>query len=259
MVYRVVSKTTEGNLVRVRLSPWPQIMRDQRFTSIILIVAAIIILLSALGYFKLQKKALPQLAQDTSVEQSSQISKPSPSNNFQTYTLDVSDITQYKQTTTEGNLLITHNAVAVFPLDLDNPIKKVAKVGSETVFEAQTKSGCWNQVIKENDTSYRTLMTFDTPKTIHVGNIRKIKLVMPYYISHPSYDPLKPSAFCIGYHTTNNKWVWDTTPIQPVLDDNLKQAHAEVNVEMNNIDALAILFNGTTLIKAISFEARKTD
>lgn len=234
-------------------------MNQRGFANVILVVI-IVVLVGAVGYFVLVEKLSPTVQQtNTPIGQPQDTQSPSASseNNFKTYTLDVSNITSRESgSPVTGNLIISHNAVAVFPMNLENQIRKLGELSPATIFEAQTKSGCWNQNISENHEVIRNITAAGPLQSRNVASIRKIILEMPYYISQDGYTR-RPATFCVGFHTTDNRWVWNTAPVQPVLDDNLKQGRGEITLNAENVDGIAILFDNGTVLKTISFEAAK--
>ncbi len=179
------------------------------------------------------------------------------SGKFKTYSLDVSAVASRESGfPATGNLIISHNAAAVFPLDLGSEFKKVTETSPATIFEAQTKSGCWNQNISPSHEVTRSINASGPLQPKNVGNVRKIILEMPYRASQDAYTR-RPGAFCFGLHAANNTWTWNTAPVRPALDDNAHEGRGEIALDAKDVDGIAILFDSATNIKSIRFEAEK--
>jgi len=230
-------------------------MNQKGFANLI-VISLIIVVLSVAGYFVLiRKPTTPDKTQqpissETTVIPTPTSIQPVPSNDFKTYIL-------------KGNAIISHNALVVFPLDLEKESPKFVEMGPNTIIEVQAKSACaHNRVEHEDDEvlteSHALIRNLNSQgmKPRDVANIRKISVVMPYNTSLDSYTRI-PGTFCIGFHTSDNKWIWNFTAIRPTLNDDLKKGFGEMMLDAKNVDIVAILFDDTTAIETITFEAEK--
>ncbi len=187
---------------------------------------------------------------------------PAPSADFQTYALDTSDIIQVENTRADrGALVISHNAVAVFPFDLRAVSRTLGKTGNTTILEIQTKSSCDNSgriALADDHPLVRNLMKreFGAPKFRDAATLRRLTIEMPYHVKQDAFTRV-PSTFCVGYHYKGNGWTWDFTPHQPTLDDARKIAFADIALNEKNVDAVGILFDATVAISRLTFEAKK--
>ena len=178
---------------------------------------------------------------------------------FRTYTLDVSDIVT--SDSGRGTLIISHNAVAVFPINMDARNRRLAEVGPNTIIEAQTLSACdgtGRTPLPDDHEIVRNINAVVPIATKDVADIRSISLDMPYNATQDDFTRI-PGTLCVGFHIKDNGWVWDFTPIAPKLDDEAKTGFAKVTVNERNVDIIGILFDSTTNIDTISFEARKVE
>ena len=182
---------------------------------------------------------------------------------FKTYTLDVSDIVSTESgTPVQGTLHISHNAIALFPLNLNQENQKFAELSPNTIMEIRTNEGCWSNQPDSPFTEQQISNLFNRAVENKIqknnsGDIRKISLEMPYRTTQDDFVRT-PSTFCIGFHIKNNGWTWNLNPISPTLDSTNEKGFAEVKVDKQNVDAIAILFDNGTAINKISFEAIKT-
>ena len=187
---------------------------------------------------------------------------PAPSADFQTYALDTSNIIQVENTRADrGALIISHNAVAVFPLDLRAASRKLEKTGTTTILEIQTKSRCDNSgrvTLAEDHPLARNIMfrEFGSPRFRDAATLRRLTLEMPYTAKQDSIARV-PSTLCVGFHYQDQGWVWDFTPRKPTLDDARKIAFAEIALNEKNVDAIGILVDAAAVISRLTFEAKK--
>lgn len=245
---------------------------DKRGVASIALIVLIVVLVGAVSYvvFVQQSREPKTTEQQVKPSPTQQTQKPvgnrSSPDELKTYTLDVSNITSLDPRTPTGTgifglgkFIVAPNEVVVFPLDLESQNKKITQIGPTTIFEAQTKSGCWggNQILADDHHVVRSInATYGPFTTRDVGNVTKITLEMPYHIlRNGSVTP--PGTFCVGFHTSGNKWVWNMEPIRPILDDNLKRGIGEATLDAWNVNGIAILFDDTTVIQTITFEAAK--
>lgn len=190
-------------------------------------------------------------------DQSAQTPPPLPNGSF---TMDTSDIISRESgEPVRGTLIISHNAFALFPLDLTTEYRKLDERGPDTIIELQVKEGCWAD--KNLSSIYDTLNSslsrgFEKISTKNTTSIKNMYLEMPYKVSQDNYTRI-PDTFCFGFHIENGGWELNLTPIMPVFDDSQDTAFAQVSVNKTNVDAIAILFDSTTAINKITFEAAK--
>ncbi len=171
---------------------------------------------------------------------------------FKTYTLDVSNITSTEfGSPVTGTLIISHNAAVAFPLDLDVEYNEINVISNNTIVEAQSKSSCGNESLSViGNINSKGIQTND------IGHIRKLILEMPYYVSQDSYKRV-PGTFCFGFYIRDEGWFWNFTSIKPTLNNDLNMGFAEVAVDEKNVEIIGILFDKTTAINKIIFEAQK--
>lgn len=186
----------------------------------------------------------------------------SSSGEFERYTLNVSDIRSYEPGFEQkGTLIISHNAIAAFPLDLRAEYTKIEEISPTTIIEAQTKATCSEnsrEILFKNKDIIKKVDAFGPLKIKDTADIQKISLEMPYHTSQDNYTRI-PRTFCVGFHIKDEGWVFNFNPITPTLDDTLKTGYGEIVVDERNVDVIAILFDSTTAINKIEFEARKVD
>jgi len=210
------------------------------------------------------------------VQQKSGTNTSSSSNEYKTYVLDTSDIVSREFVQPhKGTLIISHNAMAVFPLNLTTIYKKLDEMASNTISEYQSKEGCWgNEIVFVSDETIKNppsdfwtcqnnilecrvaRLAVKNIQTKDVVNIKEISLEMPFEVTQDNYIRI-PQTFCVGLHIKNKGWLWNFKPVKPVLDNTQRMGFGEVSVNQENVDIVAILFDSTTAIRKIQIEAAK--
>lgn len=180
-----------------------------------------------------------------------------PKNFSGTYELDVDTITSTEFGTPEtGTLIISHNAMAIFPIDLSAKKKILHAMGRNTILEIQTKFGCEGNGRTELDSSHHFVRSIgDSPDKKDVADITNLKITMPYYATQDKWRRT-PASVCAGFRIKDKGWVWHFTSVVPSLDEVNKIGFTEIKVNETNVDAVAILFETTTIISKISFEVK---
>ncbi len=185
---------------------------------------------------------------------------------IQTYVLDTSGSSD------PGTMIVSHNAMAVFPMLWDGPLKVVETEGPDTIFEIQTLLGCWgNQEIYDAaaDSSYGPLGWTDDGKLISAPTsgisptealaavsptimyVDTVELTMPYHVPQDAFERI-PTTFCVGYGTNDGNWIWDFTPIEAVHDADGQIAHGTIVLNASDVHAIAIMFETTTATSQIA-------
>lgn len=176
---------------------------------------------------------------------------------FKVYTLDVSGVEGSRR----GMLVISHNAVAAFPLDLSAENRELTEMGSTTIIEAQTLSACDGSGVKtlaDDHHLVRNITAAGPIETKDIADVRSIRLEMPFRTQHEDFDRI-PGTFCVGFHLKGNGWVWDFTPVRPELDNDARKGFGQIAAKDKNVDIVAVLFDTTTNIDKIEFEAKKSE
>ncbi|HEX8546993.1 MAG TPA: hypothetical protein VF691_08535 [Cytophagaceae bacterium] len=175
-----------------------------------------------------------------------------------TYELYLDSITSHEfEPPTTGTLIISHNALAVFPIDLSSKKRVLKVLGSNTINEVQTLGTCEGGGRTELDSSHAMvrLININPPSTNYVADISSISLEMPYYATQDN-NKRTPGNLCVGFRIKNKGWVWHFTSVSSSLDDASKKGRAEIKVTESNVDAIAILFETTTNVSKISYEVK---
>lgn len=175
---------------------------------------------------------------------------------FRPYTLDVHQM--QTRDSGFGNLIVSHNAAAVFPLDLSREIAVLETEGPDTILEVQSQSACdgsGRQILAADHELVRNIEA-SGPLTIRdVADIQGLHLELAYRAAQDDIDRV-PGTFCLGLHFRGGGWVWDFTPIAPHLDEQAKVAVGELSLGESNVDIVGVLFDSTTVITGIRYEAR---
>jgi hypothetical protein len=174
-----------------------------------------------------------------------------------TYELDVSRIESTEgPTPTVGTLIISHNAVAVFPVDLSAKNRVLTVMGSETIYEAQDKVTCEGTGRTELDATHqivRNINAVKVPAQKDVATITSLRIEMPYQATQDPYKRI-PGNVCVGFHIKDKGWVWHFTAIPSNLDQVAQKGVTTVEVKESNVDAIGILFETTTNVDKISYQ-----
>lgn len=177
---------------------------------------------------------------------------------FGEFNLDVSDIATTDSGS--GTMIISHNAVAAFPINLDMQNRILTEMGPSTIIEAQTRSACsgsGRESLPEDHEIVRNIDDAGPIATKDVADIRSISLQMPYKAKQDSLTRV-PGSICVGFHIKDTGWVFEFTAIEPKLDDDLERGFVQLAVDEKNVDIIAILFDATTNVEKIMFKARKS-
>ena len=177
---------------------------------------------------------------------------------FVEFSLDVSDITTTDSGS--GTMIISHNAIAAFPLNLHMQNRVLTEMGPSTIIEAQTLSACsgsGRESLPEDHEIVRNIDASGPIVTKDVADIRSISLEMPYTAKQDTFTRV-PGSICVGFHIKDTGWIFTFTPNAPELDDDLEKGFIRLAVDEKNVDIIAILFDATTNVEKIMFEARKS-
>lgn len=178
---------------------------------------------------------------------------------FKVYTLDVSGVEPAGSR--RSMLVISHNAVAAFPLDLSAENRQLTEQGPTTIIEAQTVSACddsGQKSLAENHNIVRNIQAAGPIQTKDVVDIRSIRLEMPFRTQTEDFDRI-PGTFCVGFHIQGSGWVWDFTPLKPELDNDARKGFGQIAAKDKNVDIVGLLFDTTTNIEKIELEAKKSE
>ena len=174
------------------------------------------------------------------------------------YELDVDTIisTEFGKPDT-GTFVISHNALAIFPIDLSSKKRVITNMGTNSIDEIQTLSTCEGGGRVELDSSHVLVWLINQKPPIQkdVAEILNLKIIMPYYSSQHKGQRI-PENVCVGFRIKNKGWVWHFEGVKPSLDEVKKVGTAELKVNESNVDAIAILFETTTNVSKISFEVK---
>jgi hypothetical protein len=176
-----------------------------------------------------------------------------------TYALDVSNIESTEFSTPSiGTLIISHNAIAVFPIDLSARNRVLTVMSPETIYESQDKVTCEGNGRTELDATHhiaRNINAVSAPAQKDVATITSLQVEMPYHAKQDQFNRI-PENICVGFHIRDKGWVWHFTAISPVLDQVAQKGVAKIEVKESNVDAIGILFETTTNVDKIIYEVR---
>jgi hypothetical protein len=176
---------------------------------------------------------------------------PTAPDGFSTYTLDVSRITSTESgQPVTGTLIISHNAAAVFPLDLATPSKTLTTPGAATLVEVQTLLSCPTTTAAAEPWLRSGLVDVKD-----AADVSQVSLEMPYRARQDAFLRV-PSSVCVGFYVTGSGWLWDGRQIAPVHDEARQRAHVDIDVDVRNVSRIAVLFNSTTSVEQIRYTAK---
>ena len=192
-----------------------------------------------------------------------------------TYTLDVSQVISNESgQEVTGNLIVSHNAVAAFPVDLAQETKVVGALGAESLVEAQTLSACignenelslqgekaswWDGeesgflLLADNHPLISNLLSkgpFTPPDS---ATITAITAQMPYSASQDDFQHI-PGDMCFGVRVQDVGWLWDFNPGSPALNEALQEGTIEFPLTVQGVDMIGILVNSTTVFDTLTY------
>lgn len=156
-------------------------------------------------------------------------------------------------------LLAEPNMVVAFPIDLATPMKVVRRSSAADVLAIQTNVGCTADKEasgRTQEVSARLIGEARLARPARAAAVEGFTMEMPLATTPPDGLERRPGTFCFGWRNRIGAWWWDTTPRAAEVDATLQLARARVRSAFAEVDALAILFDATTLVRRVIVEAR---
>jgi hypothetical protein len=157
-----------------------------------------------------------------------------------------------------GSVVVSHNALLAFPFDLAaaSPlrIRTATALGPGILEKVQTLGYCTADKTAE-DPSIRGIESNLAAAHIGAGTsgaVEWLSLNMPYDTMPPDGFTRRPTTFCLGWRTPDGAWHWRLTPVTPTFDDAERVARGLVSFHIANADAMAVLFDVTTVVRSLS-------
>ncbi|HLM72982.1 MAG TPA: hypothetical protein VK459_09835 [Polyangiaceae bacterium] len=163
-----------------------------------------------------------------------------------TYTLDLRSVisTEAPGPPQQGVLILSHNAVAVFPLDLSQATRVLLDMGPFTIREIQTTTSTTS--CEQPDSPLTTALDKNAA-TIDRAPVERVTLDMPFNVPQDEFTRV-PTELCVGLHTADG-WVFKRTA--PELGPT--SGHTDVSLTPLLTDQIAVLFQSTTAVQQITF------
>ena len=174
---------------------------------------------------------------------------------------------------TVGTMIVSHNALAMFPMNFTQLTQIVSKPAPETVHEIQTNSACvgnaaildfFGDNVSETSEGHVALLephplltniNAATPSLGGaIGHVSAIEVYMPYYVPQDQFKRV-PGPMCYGYHKAGLGWVVNFDPIDPVLDEDGLKGTALIPVDLEGVDSVFLLFDKTVGVSWIKYQA----
>ena len=162
-----------------------------------------------------------------------------------------------------GAMCVSHNALAAFPLDFSAAVKTPATLAPEAIDEWQSKSGCAGfptdvPYLPDSErgslavSSIRPDNLLKGFRSPHRGRVRRLSLEMPDRVLQGG---LLQSAgpFCIVFRNGAGQWLWRAQRFEPKYDAVTQRSTAEVDLDVADVDTIAILFESTTGLASVRY------
>jgi hypothetical protein len=183
-------------------------------------------------------------------------------------------LTDESGTPVTGNLIVSHNALAVFPIDLSSQIKVIGDQGLDSLMEVQTPSGCFgNDAELESfggqaqwwveaksgmlllDPTHPLVSNIDAQgpfSPLDTAHVTDITAAMPYSASQDEFIHV-PGPMCFGVHVPELGWLWDFEPGSPTLSEAIQMGGISFDLQVSGVDRIGVLVNEVTVFDTISY------
>jgi len=171
-----------------------------------------------------------------------------------------------------GTLIVSHNALALFPLDTEKTIKQIDKLGPKKLLVIQTLGVCMGnenalnadpngseatpnghlKLLPGNQFHTNIKAAGEIP-SLSTATVQAVELEMPYYVPGDENKRV-PSTFCYGYRK-GGEWFVNLDPIEPTLDDEGQKGSGNFQVGVSGVDAFFILFDSQVAVNWIKYQA----
>jgi hypothetical protein len=162
-----------------------------------------------------------------------------------------------------GVPLFSHNSHALFSIDLTTTSKTVERLSWETVVKLQGKETCHDfpddrAYVLDSERGAQALRPYDPDNALkgfrspHRVRLRGIDLQMPYRVAHDEQVRMA-TAVCVAVRTGDGVWRWRARRFLATQHPGRGVATAHRDLEVNDVDAVAILFEATTPVSSIRY------
>ena len=188
-----------------------------------------------------------------------------------TFVLDTTQVLTPGADLPYGTMIISQSAAAVFPLFTDQTVKQVLWMGPETISEVSTALGCFGNTaavgflsdasmteegliqLGPSNTALVQPIEAEGPFTsAEVIDLGVLIVGMDFNVPQNSATYI-PGTYCYGYRRTDGTWVFDFTARDPFFAE--QGALGTISVNVKDVDMLAVLFDKTTPVTFMSFQA----
>jgi hypothetical protein len=185
-----------------------------------------------------------------------------------TYTLDLTRVRQPWPGAPAGEVVgvavFGAGALAAFPVDLATTTKHIGEKSWDTVGEWPSTLTCagfpadraYVADAERGSNALEPLRPQDLFKNFrspYKVRLRALDLEMPYRVSQDGTVRV-PGGLCVAMRqTTPDGWVWRARRFEPAQDAAGERATAHLDLEVNAVDAVAILFEAATALSQVRY------
>lgn len=154
-------------------------------------------------------------------------------------------------------LIASHQTVVTFPLDLSQPNKLVTHLSPADLLRIQSKTPCG---VAPDDNLVRVMEREVVAANVPVAKAARVQSAevwMPFTTITNDGIRRGPGRVCYGFRS-KGKWVWRMQMIEPVLNAEQMMGVAHLDVQHDDVDAMAVLFQDTSHVQTIGVKVAST-